>query len=628
MSDSGTPEETNPDPSQKPSPVDASNANIMGQMEPGPASMPDDNLDATAPSDAEEPDTDVTDHQATPSEMGQPADQQMAESDMSASQEESDKTAEVQPDIDSRQDDEIDTEPQPDDETQPPSSPERIRSSSSMTDITHEKPDRDLDEEGAATTEAPFRASPEAEEDNIRVCKFCSPQAHPDHPFEPPHRISDSAETTVVSLNDPDDEAESGRDDAERADQGSASSECDFQDFDPEHDIATGRRVTEPDQRSIETPSPRASKEPDRGDSPSIQEPEAPPARARRRGRRFAHLRSSYSPRAFSAREPERPRRPDAPLQIKKWTKAVLAHRSLTAASTHLLEEVLHELHERRKELAASRRFKEGAKVQSAIEYLIAFHLSREKEEVQEAALTDYQKQVHVTEEEGRAYDSETKRLIKELTHKQKTKRQGLVERHRRDRLELNAQWDSRRNERMYNSPSYWVTALRHQETLLAAQHRLDEANDVSTAIQKHVRDELRHRSKIRQEDYDQSLAKLKVKQQAEIEFFDEHAKLQIEQLKQQRATQRRTVENKVKKVEARGELVNDADRCWNAGFMHRKDLAATGRLFGAALPSSHLNQHELERQETGFLQLPPLDVEVDGKSARKSRRRRRPKEG
>jgi hypothetical protein len=406
----------------------------------------------------------------------------------------------------------------------------------------------------------------------------------------------------------------------DEADQGSGSFERDFEKFSPERDLATGRRITEPDERNIDTPSPFVSH--DRRDSPMIQEP---PSRAPRG--RFAHLHSSYAPGAFSAREPKRPRRPDPPPGIKKWTRAVLARRSLAEAPTQLLEEVLHELRARRKELAASRRFKEGAKVQSAIEYLAAFQLSRQKGELHRAALTDHQNQVHAAEEEGRTYDTETRRLIKERALEQMVKREELVERHQQDQRELNAQWNSRRNERMYNRPSYRVASLRHQEALLAAQYRFEEANNLSAAIHEHVRQELLHRSKARQEDYEQALAKLKVKQQAEVESFDEHAKLEIDQLTQQRATQRRTLENKVKRLEAKGELVKDADRCWNAGFMHRQDVAATGRQFGAALLSSHLNQDELERQERETLPLPPLNVEVGRKPAKKSRRRRHQKE-
>jgi hypothetical protein len=537
MNDSGKSETANVDPPKTPSPIHASNANTIKS---GLASV----VDGTAPIDAEEPGAGIPDHQLTQSERAQ----QIAEPDLqddfnSGSAGTSDMIAEVEPDKD-----EIDTEAKHGNET---TCSEWIRSLSSTA---------------------------EAEESYLRVWSYCSAHANAIHPIGPPHRISDSPETMVVSVHD-------------EADQGSVSSEkfC-----------RTGHRITE---RDINTPSAFVSRDPD--DPPPIQEPHAPRPR-------FAHRHCSDFPRAFSAR---------APLRIKKWTKAALAD-----APTELLEEVLRELQERRKKLAASRRFQEGAKVQSAIEYLTAFQLSRQKGELQRAALTEHQKQVDATEDECRAYESETKRMIKERTGEQKTKREELVERHQQERRELNAQWNSRRNQRMYNRPSHRVAALRHQEALLAAQYRFEEANELSAAIHEHVRQELLQKSKARQEDYEQSLAKLKVKQQAEIESFDKHAKLEIDQLNQQRATQRRTLDNKVKKLEAKGEMIMDADRCWNAGFMQRQDVAAAGRQFGAALPSSHLNQDERERQEREILLLPPLNMEVGRKSARKVRRRRRQK--
>jgi hypothetical protein len=249
------------------------------------------------------------------------------------------------------------------------------------------------------------------------------------------------------------------------------------------------------------------------------------------------------------------------------------------------------------------------------------YQLSQAKIQTQTVGIAQHKAQVQVVRDEFKAYDNETKRLIAELKAKQAEKRVALLEQQSLERREHGKVWESVRRERLYNRPSNRVMVLRHQQTLLAVQSRFQEADRVTRIIQDATQFEQAEHATSRQRDYAESLAQLKAKQAAELEFFDEHAIVEISQIEQKRAVLRKSIENKEKKVDAKGVLVKDIERYWNTGQTARQDDIAAGRAFGASLPSSQLSPTELAQNEIGFLILPPLKLE---KSARSSRRRKR----
>jgi hypothetical protein len=307
---------------------------------------------------------------------------------------------------------------------------------------------------------------------------------------------------------------------------------------------------------------------------------------------------------------------------VQQCITAALTSRSLKKVPPEVLESALIELQEERKEIARSRRFKDGIKCQRAITQVIACHLAQAKIAVQRATLDRHKVQARGVEQEVRAYDEETKQLILNRMTAQAEKRNQLLEDKKLERGQLNTEWDSIRRARMYNRPSARVTVLRQQQTLLAVQCRFEEADVVAKIIDEVVRNDENEHARARQIDYEEALAKLKAKQAAEIAFFDEHCVIEIALLRQQRAILRRALENKEKKIEARVEAANDVDRVWNARQSERLEMLATGRFFGTPAPSSRIKREEVAKTEGGFLLLPPLKLEVE-KSARRGRRKK-----
>jgi hypothetical protein len=387
-----------------------------------------------------------------------------------------------------------------------------------------------------------------------------------------------------------------------------------------------GRRLTEPDERNLTTAGSAKAKVPLSPDeaisriAPQRHKPR-PPEEPSFKSARYAHLRSAYGRRALPTRDPEHPPRAEPPARVRACITAALNADSLKGASTELLEATLIELQACRNELATAHRFKESGKYQRAITHVIACHLAKAKIEVQKAALDQHKVQTRELEQEARSYDHETKQLIVQQMTAQAEKREKLLESHKMERTEHNKEWDSVRRLRMYNRPSNRVTVLRHQQTLLTVQCRFEEADVLAKMINEVVKHDESEHARSRQIDYEESLTKLKTKQANELAFFDEHSVIEIAQLRQRRETLRKAIDNKEKKIEARGEVVKDIDRLWNAKQSERLEQLAAGESTGTALPSSHPNREEVAKTQGTFLSLPPLRLETD-KSARRKKRK------
>jgi hypothetical protein len=162
---------------------------------------------------------------------------------------------------------------------------------------------------------------------------------------------------------------------------------------------------------------------------------------------------------------------------------------------------------------------------------------------------------------------------------------------------------------------------LRRQQTLLASQRRFVEAESTTKIISDATQSEVFVRTKSRKHDYEESLSQLKSKHAAEVEFFDEHSEIELAQLHQERAALRRSLENKDKKIEAKGAVVKDLERYWNSGLAGRQAKDFDRKASGGFLQMSHVDISELAKDEVGFLTLPRLSVEVLPSSSPRQKR-------
>jgi hypothetical protein len=125
---------------------------------------------------------------------------------------------------------------------------------------------------------------------------------------------------------------------------------------------------------------------------------------------------------------------------------------------------------------------------------------------------------------------------MKELEMENEERRKELADCHRRERVEHSARWQSPQKVRMYNRPSHGVLQLRRKEELLTAQCRFAEADEVSKILKEEMAKQEEERARIRQKDYEESLAKLEARQLAEIQWFDENAEIERERMRQKAA--------------------------------------------------------------------------------------------
>jgi hypothetical protein len=105
------------------------------------------------------------------------------------------------------------------------------------------------------------------------------------------------------------------------------------------------------------------------------------------------------------------------------------------------------------------------------------------------------------------------------------------------------------------------------------------------------------------------------------LEYFDQQAEAEIEELRTRRETERITINHKERRMEARAEIVKDQDRLWNAKLTERNGKVTKGTAFGAFVPPCPIAKEELEKEDNELFVLPQLQLVDPGSSARRSRR-------
>ena len=341
---------------------------------------------------------------------------------------------------------------------------------------------------------------------------------------------------------------------------------------------------------------------------------------------RFAHLRSTYSRGYYmTGKEPDPPApRPEPSATIKRFIEKALADQPMAGLPDETYDEVIMELGAKRKDMAASHRYQDGLKYNKAIKHVSKYQMQEQKAALQKTAKKEYEKKRDMVANEIKEFDEETQRLLTEMKENQRIQREQLLENQKQEREQHRNKWTSQHMTRMYNRASNHLTAMRRQHAFLLVQCRFDEAEDASKRIKEVERSEEDESSRLMQFQYDESVRKLKQKQQDERMFFDNNSAIQAEKLAQNRAKLRQALENKMKKVEEQGDFANDTERVWNAQQLHRKDDLAIGKTMHAGAPSSKMTRKDIRDRDVGLLALPPLKLDREIKAIRRQRRKKR----
>jgi hypothetical protein len=287
----------------------------------------------------------------------------------------------------------------------------------------------------------------------------------------------------------------------------------------------------------------------------------------------------------------------------------------LTGATEEQLEGLLFLVSDERKHIATDHRYRDGEKFNGVVAHVNNSFIDTRKRNRQQ----DEQDVLKAADEDCKAsteaFDRETKQREKELRDRQKEQRDALIENHQREITALDDHWKSPGKFRLYNRSSTKLTIMRRQLAWLLVQCRFREAEEVRRLVDEETREEEAESHRAMQRDYDEALAKLLARQQEELETFDEGAALQVQKYLQDRATDRKVLENRGRKIAAREEIAADPQRLWN----HQQ--AARARAIAAnvgkrPVPSAKMSRKDIKDKDVAILNLPPLASRR--KSARK----------
>lgn len=285
-------------------------------------------------------------------------------------------------------------------------------------------------------------------------------------------------------------------------------------------------------------------------------------------------------------------------------------------------EELLYCLTEERKSLATNHKYREGARLNNAVEFVEQAFLKAKKTEMQKGSMETFEKGEKDFNDKFEDYDKKTEQMKKDLLDKQKRQRDTLNAVHQKELDDFDAHWKSPAKQRLYNRASPQLTSMRRQLAFMLVDCRFKDAEEVRAIVDRRTQFEEKENHMLMQHDFDEALKKLKAKQALETESFEEKAEVEREKLKQDRAKQRVGWENRAKKIAAKGEVVKDMDRLWNHEKNQRiANLSKTCASVAASLPSTKLTRKDIADQEMVVLTLPPLNNRRAAPKSRKSAR-------
>lgn len=289
-----------------------------------------------------------------------------------------------------------------------------------------------------------------------------------------------------------------------------------------------------------------------------------------------------YSYRSFDTSSPS----------INRLKERAMKLEPIANATNEQLELLIDDIEKERKLMMRERRFKDGLKCNAAIKHVEAI---LNKQQIEQNASNP-------NEELEIAFDNESRKKEQELIEKQRIARRKLRAKHKKELDELDKQWNSIQVRKKYNKPSEKLIEMKKQyDEMIAAENPAEEeaANKLNDEIN-HLRQlETEEAHQRMQRDYDSALLHLQKKQQQDMDLLQESGNVKMEQLKQQRARERRALDfNKDNTIRN-----NDNDNLLSA---QSEELLSDqmGKLFDHSDTNKHVEKVDGEK-----LNLPPLDT-------------------
>jgi hypothetical protein len=272
----------------------------------------------------------------------------------------------------------------------------------------------------------------------------------------------------------------------------------------------------------------------------------------------------------------------------------------------HYYDAILDDFLRDRMGQAASCEFREGEKMNRAINHVVDTRSEQAKLDCQKEAQDKVREQQSQLSHELAEYDQETERLHRQVRENHMRERQKLEAAQQRA-MDMNVErWNSVAKRRQYNRASANLIVQRRMRAVLLQQCRFKDAEQVNAIICALEATERIYAQKQMSRDYAESVGKLAAKHEGEIQSLDTKAMVQHAQLRRKRETERMVLVNREMKRKTREDEARDKDKLWVQHGPGRDKLSGGASRSGGG---SKLNLHATmpNAKELTTIELPLL---------------------
>lgn len=217
-----------------------------------------------------------------------------------------------------------------------------------------------------------------------------------------------------------------------------------------------------------------------------------------------------------------------------------LEHKPLGNVPFYMYDVLLEELNSKANRARERKRFTEGVKIQSAMEYVQGKQSSAMEKQNKEMEKNQKKSERAELKSDIAAFDAETK-IEEEIFFKKKNIEKQLIEVSQENEIrDLQELWSSPAKQRMFNRASNLLVSMRKRQSDYLDKNNFVEAKNLEKAIQAQERKETEENSEALQEAYNQALAKLKEKHARDDANFMNQLQVQYQHLKLKRETLRK----------------------------------------------------------------------------------------
>ena len=279
---------------------------------------------------------------------------------------------------------------------------------------------------------------------------------------------------------------------------------------------------------------------------------------------------------------------------------------SVTETDPNTIAAAVVELENQRNDLMAEGHIRESLEHQKAVDRAKEALTTAQKKQAQSEYQATLQEKKRQNERQTKELYAQIDRAEQEFTEKSKESMERLQKQQQNELDAYDAEWQSESKIRQFNRISGRLRALRHQQDLLLAAKRFDEADQVMRIADQQEKIETQQSSKAMLDAFLAGRKKLEQKHENERINLISSLDGKRQEMRACYAQQKLACENRAKVLESEERLARDPEHVWIMSHRNEESLTTIHRQ-AAGKPS--LMTRTLAPRPYGTLSLPPLQI-------------------